>query len=67
MSSYRLDGPASNLGGSEIFRHLPDRPWGPLKPLYNGYRVTFPKVNRPARSVDHPLQASAKVNASIEL
>jgi hypothetical protein len=28
-------------GGSEIFRTRPDRPWGPLTLLYNGYRV-FP-------------------------
>ena len=29
----------SNPGGSEIFRTRPDRPWGPLSLLYNGYRV----------------------------
>ena len=27
--------------GGKIFRTLPDRPWGPLSLLYNGYRV-FP-------------------------
>ena len=31
----------SNTGGSEIFRIRPERPWGPLSILYNGYRV-FP-------------------------
>ena len=31
----------SNLGGGEIFRTLPDRPWGPPSHLYNGYQV-FP-------------------------
>ena len=31
----------SNPGGDEIFRTLPDRPWGPPSLLYNGYRV-FP-------------------------
>jgi len=28
--------------GGEIFRTLPDRPWGPPNLLYNGYRV-FPQ------------------------
>jgi len=45
-----------NPGGGEIFRTCPDRPWGPLNLLYNGYRV-FPggKV-RPGRDADpHPL------------
>jgi len=32
----------SNPSGGEIFRTLPDRPWGPLSLLYNGYRV-FPE------------------------
>ena len=31
----------SNTGGGEIFRTSPDRLWGPLNLLYNGYRV-FP-------------------------
>jgi hypothetical protein len=33
----------SNPGVGEIFRTCPDRPWGPLSLLYNGYRV-FPGV-----------------------
>jgi len=28
----------------EIFCTRPDRPWGPINPLYNGYRVSFPGV-----------------------
>ena len=36
---YRLDGPGSNSGGGEIFRSLPDRPWGPPGLLYNTHRV----------------------------
>ena len=32
----------SNPGGGEIFRTCPDRPWGPPRLLYNGYRV-FPE------------------------
>jgi len=31
----------SNLGGGEILRTRPERPWGPPSLLYNGYRV-FP-------------------------
>jgi hypothetical protein len=31
----------SNPGGGEIFRTRPERPWGLLSLLYNGYRV-FP-------------------------
>ena len=31
----------SNSGGGKIFRICPDRPWGTLSLLYNGYRV-FP-------------------------
>jgi hypothetical protein len=41
---YGLDGPRIEYqwwGGGEIFLTRPDRPWGPLSPLYNGYRV-FP-------------------------
>jgi len=48
LGSYsRISGP-----GSEIFRICPDRPWGPLSLLYNGYRV-FPGVkDRPGRDAD---------------
>jgi hypothetical protein len=34
---------SSNLGGGEIFRTRPDRPWGPPSLLYSMYRV-FPGV-----------------------
>ena len=44
----------SNLGGGEIFRKRPDRPWGPPSLLYNGYRVYFPGVKRTGRGVEHP-------------
>jgi hypothetical protein len=43
-TDYGLDGPGiekKNPGGGEIFRTRPDRPWGPPRLLYNGYRV-FP-------------------------
>jgi len=42
------------VGGGQIFRPRPDRPWGSPSLLYNGYRVTFPGVERPGRGVDHP-------------
>jgi len=29
----------SNPGAGEIFRTSPDRPWGPPRLLYSGYRV----------------------------
>jgi len=32
---YGLAGPGSILGGGEIFRTCPDRPWGPPSLLYN--------------------------------
>ena len=42
----------SNLGGGEIFRTCPDRPWDPHSLLYNGYRV-FPRgEERPERNTD---------------
>ena len=37
---YGLDGPGfEGPGGGEIFRTRPDRPWGPPRLLYCGYRV----------------------------
>ena len=38
---YGQDGPGSIPGGCEIFHNRPDRSWGPLSLLYNGYRF-FP-------------------------
>ena len=57
----------SNLGGGEIFRTRPDRPWGPPSLLYNGYRVYFQGVKRPGSAVDHPPPSSAEVKEKIEL
>ena len=64
---YGLDGPASNPGGGDIFRNRPDRPWGPPSLPYNGYRVSFPGVKRPGRSVDHPPTSRAEVKERVEL
>jgi len=43
------------------FSALPDRPWGPLTLLYNGYR-DLPGVKvRPGRAADHSPPSSAAV------
>jgi len=41
MNSTLYYGDRTPVGG-EIFRALPDRPWGPPNILYNGYWV-FPR------------------------
>jgi hypothetical protein len=50
----------SNPGGGEIFRTLPEQPWGTLSLLYNGYRASFSMVNRPTPS-------SAEVKERVDL
>jgi len=50
----------SNPGGDEITRTRPDRHWGPNSLLYNGYRVSFPRVRRPQRSANHPNSISSR-------
>jgi len=52
-TGYGLDGPGSNSGGGEIFRTCPDRPWGPPRLLYNGYRVFRGGKKGPWRDADH--------------
>jgi hypothetical protein len=51
----------SKPGEGEIYRTCPDRPWGPPRLLYSGYRV-FPggKV-RPGLDADHSPTSSAEV------
>jgi hypothetical protein len=58
----------SNPGGGEIFRTLPDRPWGPLNLLYNGYRV-FPggKVAWTWRWLPTPCSAEIKERLGLYL
>ena len=50
-----LDGQGPNPGGNEIFPR-PEQPWGPLRLLYNGYRV-FPgeKFLQGVLLTTHPL------------
>ena len=66
-TGYWLDGPGSNPGGGEIFRTCPDRPWGPLGLMHNGYRV-FPGVKeRPGREADPSPPPSAVGHERVEL
>ena len=44
----------SNLGGGEIFRTRPYRPWSPPSLLHNRHWVSFPGVRRLGRGVNHP-------------
>jgi hypothetical protein len=60
-TGYRLDGPGSNLGGDEIFRTCPDRPWSPPSLLYNGYRVFPEGKERPGRDANPSPPSSAMV------
>ena len=59
-TDYRLDGPASNPGEAR-FSARPDRPWGPPRLLYNGYRVFPGGKERPRRAADHSPPSSAAV------
>jgi hypothetical protein len=64
-----LDGPGTNGrgGGAENFRFPPDRPRGPPRPLYNGYRLFFPGVKWPGRDVEHSPLSSVEVKERMEL
>jgi len=66
-TGYGLEGPASNPGGGEIFRTYPDRPWGPLSFLYNGYRVFPGDKERPGRDADPSAPSSAAGHERAEL
>jgi hypothetical protein len=51
-TGYGLDGPGIESRWGEIFRTCPDRPWGPLSLLYNGYRVFPGSRKRPGREAN---------------
>jgi hypothetical protein len=52
-TGYGLDGPGiESRWGGDIFRTCPDRPWGPLSLLYNGYRDFPGGKGRPGRDAD---------------
>ena len=57
----------SSPGEGKIFRTRPDRLWGPSSLLYDGYRVSFPRIKRPGRGVNHPPTSSADVKEKVEL
>jgi hypothetical protein len=66
---YGLDGSGieSRLGvGGGDFRTRPNRPWGPLSLLYNGYRV-FPASKAAGTWRWPPTQSSTKVIKRVEL
>jgi len=61
VTRYELNDPGIESLWRRIFRARLDWPWGPPKLLYDGYRVSFPGVERPGRGVDHLLIYSARL------
>ena len=53
--------------GGEIFRTCPDRPWGPPRLLYNGYRAFPGGKERPGRDADPSPPSSAVGHERVEL
>jgi len=53
--------------GGEIFRTCPDRPWGPISLLYNGYRVFPGGKERSGRDADPSPPSSAVGHENVEL
>ena len=56
----------SNPAGGEIFSTLPDRPWGPLTLLPNGYRV-YTAGKEAGRGVKHPPLCTTEVQGRVQL
>ena len=56
----------SNPGGGEIFHTRPVRPWGLLSHLHDGYRLSFLRLKRPGRGVNHPPLSSAEVKEGVK-
>jgi hypothetical protein len=67
-TGYKLDGPGIESRLGEIFCIRPDRPWGPLSLLYNGYRV-FPGGLAAGADADHPplLAPRSRISRAIPL
>jgi len=57
----------SNPSGGEIFHTCPDRPWGPPRLLYNGYRVLPGGKVLPGRDADPSPPSSAVGHERVEL
>ena len=53
------------VGGVEIFRNRPERPWCPPS-IYKMCTGSFPGVKRPERGVDHPPPYKAEVKERVE-
>jgi hypothetical protein len=66
-TDYGLRGPGIESRWSEIFRTCPDRPWGPPRLLYNGYRVFPGGKLRSGRDADHSPPSSAGGHGRVEL
>jgi hypothetical protein len=65
IDRLRLDGRGSIPSKGKAFFSTPQRPdrfWGPLNLLFNGYRGTLsPGVKRPERETDHSPPTNAEV------
>ena len=51
---YGLDGAGIEYQWGRDFPYPFKVVRGPPTPLYNGYRISFPRVKRPGRGVNHP-------------
>jgi hypothetical protein len=64
---YRLHGQEMESQWGQDFPH-PSRPnLGLPIFLYDGYRFSFPEVNRPGRGFGYPLKSSAEVKERVEV
>jgi hypothetical protein len=53
--------------GARFSASVPDRSCGPSSILYNGYWISFSRVKRPGRDVNHRATSSAEVKERVEL
>jgi hypothetical protein len=60
-SDCGLDGPGIESRWRRDIPPRPDRPWGPSRLLYNGYRVFPGGKERPGRDADLSPPSSAEV------
>jgi len=67
---YELDGLGFESWKEKRFifvLNCPDRRWGTLSLIFNGYRVSFPRIKRPGRKVEHTLSYSAEIFERVQL
>jgi hypothetical protein len=63
-TSYGLDGLRFESWKEKrlfFFLNCPDRIWGTLNLIFNGHRVSFSRVKRSGRKVEHILSHSAEI------